>query len=344
MARIRVVAPALLIFVLFFGLYAVFGGRSSDTLQTLADYGASYNIPGAGSLHHPKDSTTQSKEKELFSAEDKKKIAGQRRYAITSSVQTASFTAMAVMLGYSIQKHNDLEAMDAELVLLVREDEKDGVTAENKTRLEKAGWKVRVAEELTFDNVDNGAIRSHHRHNLNKLHLWSWTEYEKILFIDADVVCKGPIGELWDMPGDFAASPDVWWNILVDSRFNSGVIVFRPSMETFHDMIPKVSDPNYHKPNDADQAFLNAYFKFRFFGLPFKYNFNLVMYQYHRKVWDMLWDEAVLVHFTMHKPKGDPKQHCHKGCNEWEPLEWYGQYFREMIAFYGWENELPVHA
>lgn len=108
---------------------------------------------------------------------------------------------MAVMLGYSIQKHNDLEAMDAELVLLVREDDKDGVTAENKTRLEKAGWKVRVAEELTFDGVDNGAIRKHHRHNMNKLHLWSWTEYEKILFIDADVVCKGPLGDLWNMPG-----------------------------------------------------------------------------------------------------------------------------------------------
>jgi alpha-N-acetylglucosamine transferase len=76
---------------------------------------------------------------------------------------------------------------------------------------------------------------------------------------------------------DFAAAPDVWWNIAVDSRFNSGVIVFRPSIETYHDMIPKVSDPYYHKPNDADQAFLNAYYKYRFFGLPFKYNFNLVM-------------------------------------------------------------------
>ena len=181
------------------------------------------------------------------------------------------------MLGYSIQKHNDLAAMDAELVLLVREDDKDGVTAENRTRLEKAGWKVRVAEELVFDNVDNSKIRAHHRHNLNKLHLWTWTEYEKILFIDADVVCKGSLAELWNMPGDFAASPDVWWNILVDNRFNSGVIVFRPSMETFHDMIPKMSDPHYHSPNDADQAFLNVYYKFRFFGLPFKYNFNLVM-------------------------------------------------------------------
>jgi alpha-N-acetylglucosamine transferase len=161
-------------------------------------------------------------------------------------------------------------------VLLVREGG-DGVTADNKTRLEKAGWKVRVAEDLHFDGVDNDQIRAHHRHNLNKLHLWSWTEYEKILFIDADVVCKGSLADLWEMPGDFAAAPDVWWNILTDNRFNSGVIVFRPSIETFHDMIPKVSDPRYHSPNDADQAFLNAYYRFRYFGLPYKYNYNLVM-------------------------------------------------------------------
>lgn len=181
------------------------------------------------------------------------------------------------MLGYSIQKHNDLKAMDTEMVLLIREDEEDGVTAENKTRLEQAGWKIRVAEELTFDGVDNSAIRSHHRHNLNKLHLWTWTEYEKILFIDADVVCQGSLAELWQMPGDFAAAPDVWWDVLTDNKFNSGVIVFRPSMETFHDMIVKVSDPAYHQPNDADQAFLNAYYRFRYFGLPYKYNFNLIM-------------------------------------------------------------------
>ncbi|KAA8893775.1 nucleotide-diphospho-sugar transferase [Sphaerosporella brunnea] len=322
MARVRIIAPALLLLLVFCGLYTVFAVK---------DYGAN----------------SVAKSKDLFSAEEKKVIERKPRYAITSSVQTGSFTAMAVMLGYSIQKHNDLKAMDAELVLLVRAfdpADANAVTTENITRLEKAGWKVRVAKELEFEGVDTDDIRPWHRHNLNKLHLWSWTEYEKILFIDADVVCKGSLAELWDMPGDFAAAPDVWWNILVDNRFNSGVIVFRPSMETFHDMIPKVSDPNYHSPNDADQAFLNAYYKFRYFGLPYKYNFNLVMYQFHRNVWDMLWDEAVLVHFTMRKPKPDPRDHCHKGCNEWEPLEWYGQYFREMLAYYGWEKELPVHA
>jgi len=322
MARIRILLPAVVFVLLCFGLL---GGLAGD----------SDNAPIVPLASPPAD---------LFTPEQLLALKRTPKYAITSSVQTASFTAMALMLGYSIMKHNDLSALDAEMVLLVRPqgpDAKDGVTPQNVTRLEQAGWKVRLIQDLEFEGVNIKDIRAHHRHNLNKLNLWKWTEYEKIVFIDADVVCKGSVQELLDMPADFAASPDVWWYKLTDTLFNSGVIVFRPSMETFHDMIPKVSDPNYHSPNDADQAFLNAYYKFRFFALPYKYNFNLVMYQYHREVWDKLWPEAVFVHFTMRKPRRT--DHCHKGCNEWEPLEWYGQFFKEMLAFYGWEKDMEVY-
>ncbi|KAK3078303.1 hypothetical protein LTS18_007930, partial [Coniosporium uncinatum] len=45
------------------------------------------------------------------------------RKAISSSVFTANYAHMALMLGYSLKKHNDLEALGAELVLLVLEDD-----------------------------------------------------------------------------------------------------------------------------------------------------------------------------------------------------------------------------
>lgn len=97
-----------------------------------------------------------------------------------------------------------MKDLNAEMVLLVRETSEtahDGVTNEDMKRLEKVGWKVRVEKELQFEGVRTEDIRAHHRHNLNKLHLWTWTEYEKILFIDADVICKGKLDELFGMPG-----------------------------------------------------------------------------------------------------------------------------------------------
>lgn len=264
-----------------------------------------------------------------------------RRYAITSSVQTASFASLALNLAYSIQKYNDLDALDAELILLVRTEGEDGVSAENITRLEKVGWKVQVAEELEFEQVDTGAIRSWHRHNLNKLHIWSWTQYEKILFVDADVLCKGSFAELFQVPGDIAAAPDVWWNILTDYKFNSGVIVIRPNLEEFRSLFKAVSDPKMHAPNDADQAFLNNYYQFRYFGLPYKYNLNIVMFHWHPESWDILWDEAVFIHFTTRKPM--PYDHCERTCDQWEVLSYYGMIYQEMLNFYGF-TDLPVLA
>lgn len=35
----------------------------------------------------------------------------------------------------------------------------------------------------------------------------------------------------------------------------------------------------------------------------------------------MLWEEAVLIHFTVRKPRSNPVEHCHEGCNEWEAIE-----------------------
>jgi alpha-N-acetylglucosamine transferase len=266
-------------------------------------------------------------------------VPRRRRYAITSSVQTASFAGLALSLGYTIQKYNDLEALDAELILLVRTDGADSVTAENITRLEKVGWTVKIAEELEFDHVNTGEIRAWHRHNLNKLHIWTWTQYEKILFIDADILCKGSLAEIFSMPGDIAAASDSWWDNLVDSRFNSGVIVIRPNLDEFRSLFAAVSDPQMHKPDEADQALLNNYYQMRHFGLPFKYNLNLVMQHYHNKQWEELWDEAVFVHFTMKKP--NPTLHCERDCDQWEQLEWFSMVYQEMLAYYNFTN-LPV--
>lgn len=325
--RATCLLPTLALLILFFvsiPLYFNTTGSASKLRDSLYSYIPSYSYKSKTAHVQPFDYAT---------------VPRTPKYAITSSVQTASFAGLALNLAYSIQKYNDLKAMDAELILLVRTEGKDGVSAENITRFEKVGWKVQVAEELEFDNVDTSDIRSWHRHNLNKLHIWTWTQYEKIVFIDADVLCKGSFTELLQMPGDLGASPDVWWNILTDNKFNSGVIVIRPNLEEFRSLFRCVSDPKMHSPNDADQAFLNNYYKFRYFGLPYKYNFNLVMYHYHRKQWDILWNEAVFVHFTTRKPH--PTIHCERDCDQWEVLSWYSMVYQEMIAYHGFKD-LPI--
>lgn len=267
------------------------------------------------------------------------------RYAITSSVQTSAYTYIAMTLGYSINRHNDLDALNTEMVLLVRTEGEDALSPQNITNLQKVGWKTKVVSDLEFDGVNTTDIRAWHRHNFNKLHLWTWTQYEKVIFIDADIICKGSISDLFKMPGDLAASSDVWWNAITDTRFNSGVLMLRPNMEEFRILSKAVSDPQMHEPWEADQAFLNNFYRYRFYGLPYKFNFNLVILENFPNEWNMLWEEAVLVHMTVQKPQTDPLNWClwEKGCVNWEMIEYYFQIYKEMIDFYNLKDFPVIH-
>jgi hypothetical protein len=258
------------------------------------------------------------------------------RYAIVTSVWDYKYSSLALMLGWSIKQHNDLAALGAELVLLtlhgghLGDAAAPGITSENQTRLEKVGWKIRKEEHLKVPSVNFSLIQPHRRLNLNKLKIFGWTEYDKIVFMDADTLVKGPIDDLFAMPGEFAAAPDSWWNNPLDFHFNSGVMVLKPRRWIFENMIEKLGDPKYHDPTEGDQAFLQKYWEYKNWGLPAIYNLNLVLHENFRKTWDHLWTNTRIVHFTVQKPKEawSPGGQCglktgksrSKTCGSWIPL------------------------
>ncbi|QDS71243.1 hypothetical protein FKW77_000122 [Venturia effusa] len=280
------------------------------------------------------------------------------RYAIVTSVWDHKYASLALMLGWSIKKHNDLRALGVELVLLtLRGGNLDdatvsGITEQNRTRLEKVGWKIRAEERMQIPQIDYSRIQPHRRLNLNKLKIFGWAEYDKIVFLDADTIVKGSIEELFTMPGDFAAAPDVWHDIPHDPRFNSGVMVFRPRRWLFDNMIEKLANPDYHDPTQSDQAFLQKYWEYKSWGLPSIYNLNLVMYEAYRTSWDQLWMNTRIVHFTIRKPveawakegqcrkpTGKPNE---RSCALWPALTWYGEAFKQMRQEMGLEKEIGL--
>ena len=123
--------------------------------------------------------------------------------AIATSVWGPDYASMALMLGWTIMQHNDLKSLNAEMVLLTLpwDDMGNGLTVENKTRLQKVGWNIRELDRIQIEGIDFSQIKPHRRNNLNKLQPFGWVEYEKVLYIDADTVVKGKFGELFDMPG-----------------------------------------------------------------------------------------------------------------------------------------------
>lgn len=122
-----------------------------------------------------------------------------QRRAFASSVYTDNFVPLALALGYSLAQTNDLHAQNADMVLFIRQGA--NVSEASLQRLQKVGWKVRVEDDIQLPAVNVSQIEPWHKWNLNKLRVWTWTEYDQVLFIDADTLVKGDLSEVWKTPG-----------------------------------------------------------------------------------------------------------------------------------------------
>ncbi|KAE8215115.1 hypothetical protein CF327_g1537 [Tilletia walkeri] len=89
---------------------------------------------------------------------------------------------------------------------------------------------------------------------LSKLHAWRLTQYEKVVFLDADTLVLQPLSHLFSMDTSFAAAPDIGW----PDAFNSGVLVLKPSLQTFSDIRSFAAE--HGSWDGADQGLLNDFY------------------------------------------------------------------------------------
>ena len=66
----------------------------------------------------------------------------------------------------------------------------------------------------------------------SKINAWRLIQYSKCVFLDADTLVLQNVDELFDRE-ELSAAPDVGW----PDCFNSGVFVFEPSLQTFHNLL-----------------------------------------------------------------------------------------------------------
>lgn len=100
----------------------------------------------------------------------------------------------------------------------------------------------------------------------SKLNTWSLTQYDKVLFVDSDIIFHKSFNHLFDMPmepGWIAATeiPLSDTNQETLERFNSGVFLTCPSDDVFQDMMNKIHTIESY--DYSDQGFLCEYFKNR---------------------------------------------------------------------------------
>ncbi|SCV70912.1 BQ2448_3674 [Microbotryum intermedium] len=117
---------------------------------------------------------------------------------------------------------------------------------------------VGVAEITTRSWHELGLLGDQGRRDLaaslTKLHLWRLTNYNKVVFLDADTLILRPLAPLFDLDVEFAAAPDSGW----PDSFNSGVFLAKPSCATFASLISMMDDKGTW--DGGDQGLLNDHF------------------------------------------------------------------------------------
>jgi alpha-N-acetylglucosamine transferase len=136
--------------------------------------------------------------------------------------------------------------------------------------------------------------------NFAKLRLWQIAEYEKIVFLDADILVLKNIDRLFSYP-EFSAAPNVYESLADFHRLNSGVFVASPSEATFSAMLERLDRPEAFWPR-TDQTFLQEFFP-DWHGLPVF--FNMLQYVWFNlpDLWD--WKSISVLHYQYEKPWED---------------------------------------
>jgi glycogenin glucosyltransferase len=190
--------------------------------------------------------------------------------------------------------------------------------------LEALGATVIRREPLPYPFALNAArLRDNKPCRYAKLHLWSLTTYEKIVFLDGDTLVLAPIDDLFEKYDALAAAPDLY-----PETFNSGVMVLEPRHAVYASMLARYREtPSY---NLGDQGFLNSFFGEQWranpkrFHLPLEYNTLLKLRE--TILWASLQRRVRVVHFT----------------GETKPWSWHLTNFRDWdrhidpVFYYEW--------
>lgn len=187
-----------------------------------------------------------------------------------------NFAVGAVYMGYMLQKLSCHKKM----IALVGA----GVSQPSQDAMRKVGWEVRVVEPLDCNWMNrqkgvpdqNLGIPGTHM----RFHAWNYTEFDKMIYLDADVVPLYNIDELFAIDAELAASYCARPGI-VDPCFNAGLLVFRPSHEGYKNIMGLWSSLSVGKSCPNDQVLLWHYYADKGNWVPLPYAYNVRRHLYH---------------------------------------------------------------
>lgn len=135
----------------------------------------------------------------------------EKKNALVTLLTSDDFLVGVQVLVYSFRKNCKVEC---EIVVLATKN----ISKATLVVLKRHSVKIKIVNEIPGPVVSSDHEAKHWSGaGLTKLHIWNETEYDRVLYIDADCVVLQPIDELFDRElgeGDFAAAPDIFVSLI----------------------------------------------------------------------------------------------------------------------------------
>lgn len=163
-----------------------------------------------------------------------------REAYVTLLHSSEKYVCGAIALAQSIIQTNS----NKDLILLAD----DSISMQSLLGLRAAGWKIKHIERIRSPHAEKDA---YNEWNYSKLRIWQLTEYDKVIFIDADLIVLQNMDAYFVYHQVSAVGND---KIL----FNSGVMLVEPSQCMFEGLMEKRYDIASY--NGGNQGFLNEVF------------------------------------------------------------------------------------
>ena len=192
-----------------------------------------------------------------------------RKLAIWTYLCNDLFLEGAIALITSLRKNSPESFRKCDINCLCLEE----VSKSSLVSLKKEGYNIKILQKKKYLIPNHkdflGRYASSPWLTFNKLYIFSYTEYETILYLDADTIVRNEIFELFNSQSYLAAVEDELTPNLNNKGINSGVMVIKPNRENW-ELIKKNINTKFNQKH-TDQSLINALF-YDFVRLSRKYN------------------------------------------------------------------------
>ncbi|XP_072307481.1 glycogenin-2 [Eucyclogobius newberryi] len=211
------------------------------------------------------------------------------REAFVTLATTDSYSKGAVVVAKSLRRHGTTRS----IIVMVTPN----VSNTAKSALSEVFDEVIIVDLLDSEDYLRLSLlgRPELGVTFTKIHCWTLVQFSKCVFLDADTLVVSNVDDLFDRE-ELSAAPDPGW----PDCFNSGVFVFRPSLQT-HTLL--VQHANQQGSFDGgDQGLLNSFFSSwpvtdLSKHLPFVYNLSASTVYSYLPAFKQFGHNAKIVHF-----------------------------------------------